>query len=332
MCRISLTPTIKVLPDDTFAQIKNELKHFKVLEGAIDYTELMRYSKCHVCNFIPTRRPVYQCQDGHKLCYKCFSEVNPCKMCYKRTLYLGIRNILFEKILDNYEKPCRWMKYGCAIKIKELNEHENNNCEYGKVRCIFIQCQEGVSISKMLEHFSVENSELHFNFSSPIEKNLGIISHVNYGSIDLPKTYGMEYSLAYPPGYNRITYLRLDDEHNFFMECFACHHDQKCYFWVYYLGLQSEAKHFGFNITLYKENSNHKIYINGPVVSITHWYMDLIQNSNDVFKIGFDEIREFWNQNTLSFLWEVSVYNTGQSAAKNIKISCIRTKKTLHSK
>ena len=307
VCRISLTLTINALPDELVANVRKELKHFKVLEGPIDYTRLIPYSKCTICNIISTQRPIYQCPDGHKLCFKCFHDINHCKICNTFTFILAIRNLLFEKILNGYEKPCRWMQYGCTAQITELNDHEKNECRFNEVKCIFIKCQQRVSMANMLEHLSVANTEPHYKIFTPIERNLGKIHHTNTGILNVPQSYGESYFFHQPPGFNTITYLKLENKYNFFFECFAYDRHQKCYFWVYYLGIQSEADNFGFNLRLYNPNSKKEICVTGSIVSLNVKYSRVI-DTTFVYQIDFKKVKEFWNQNILNLSWEVSIF------------------------
>ena len=91
------------------------------------------------------------------------------------------------------------------------------------------------------------------------------------------------------------------------MECHASLLYNSCFIWVYYIGVPKEADNFTFFCRLFKEGSNNEIIISGPVVPIEMCHLDIMRSTLS-FEIRLNEIIKFWKDNSLSFSWDVTVF------------------------
>ena len=61
-------------------------------------TSLRIHLECPVCLTVPKVGPIYQCRNGHLLCYHCISKLQRCPLC--KIPLEKLRNLLSEQILS----------------------------------------------------------------------------------------------------------------------------------------------------------------------------------------------------------------------------------------
>ena len=113
--------------------------------------EIKSQSECVICLDTPKHGTVYQCENGHILCDSCHGKMQTCPVC---RINLGkIRNLAVEKILAQYERPCKYNNYGCtALITANALEAHNDVCNYQLVPCPWHGCVKVISLSEMPNH------------------------------------------------------------------------------------------------------------------------------------------------------------------------------------
>jgi len=303
ICRQALHKSVKVVSDVNVATLQTELRHLETHQGIISPIKLFEFLKCASCHFIPTQFPIMQCHSGHIKCFACSLYMSACIHCKPELTLSDFRCLLTERILSKITKPCKFTDNGCVKTMTELGSHEFDECYFQVVNCIFFCCYKKVSLEKYLQHLE-EFDETHWTLTNHLEEDYSICR----GFLQLPGKYGLEtFPLIKARDWNPISYLKLNDNNHFFMELIAWKYDQICYFWVYYLSTPIEAKKFYFKLKLFNHDSQKTIDIQGPVCSINKKCFQ-VAFSSWPYKLPFSEILEFWDQPTLSFFWEVQVY------------------------
>ena len=304
VCRVEMTETIKSFSAETIEAVKRELRHLETNNFSFDSNKLLKIFKCDLCHEIPTNRPIHQCASGHIECAFCEVIFKPCPICGSMlNSSEARRSLLTEKIISKFSKPCRFQTLGCKQILKELMDHELHGCPVRPFFCIFMSCGLSVPMKEYIKHLSVVNPN-HSKWKAIIDDNLGKISNVNNGSIDLPGDYCLG-SLVPPQFKMEIVYLKLNDNH-FFMTVRPRVLKEQMLFWVFFLGLQDDAKEFSFKMRLYNPGSEKEIHVTGPTISILNYtiYMPALTLQ---FAMSFDEVMSFWEINTLSVSFEVTV-------------------------
>ncbi|KAG0608606.1 hypothetical protein M758_8G118700 [Ceratodon purpureus] len=96
---------------------------------------------CPIC-LEPFVRPVYQCKNGHTICFSCCKKLAP-KRCPTCSAVTGkIRCIAIEKILESLLVSCKNAEHGCKKMLNrtDMIEHENHDCLYEPFPCPVENC------------------------------------------------------------------------------------------------------------------------------------------------------------------------------------------------
>lgn len=114
--------------------------------------------ECLICMEVPTKAPIYQCEEGHILCEECYElrkgGENTCPTC-KVTLS-GIRCRMAEKLLSKLPSRCRYSNgnsNGCEVELMsdDLAKHEKV-CSHRPIACLDLQCREEIKIMDFVKH------------------------------------------------------------------------------------------------------------------------------------------------------------------------------------
>ena len=224
------------------------------------------------------------------------------------------RGLFVKNILELTGKPCRFAVHGCKEVITELNQHETQDCFYRQVRCIFANCFEQMSMAYLMDHLSKPNAK-HPGLKLPLSL---VNQNISQGGLFLRDNWD-EKDPTVNLELNRNDFLQVEN-FKFFFARRANNLTRKCYYWVYFLGPPNEAKKFGFQLRLFKEDSEKEIQISGPVASVIIPYPYMRQHPLS-FQISFEEIREFWNQAIIQFNWEVTIFKKSSHYEMNEMIS-----------
>ena len=170
VCRISLSLKATTISQETWLAFQAELRHVEDFEVTICLKLLLELLQCNICHLKPTKQPIRQCRNGHLICLECFGAC--CVICKSYYYAPKYRNLIAELILSLLPKPCRFTSYGCKVVITDLNDHEQEDCIFRKVDCVFIGCFEKVQIIKLTNHLE-EDHEKHHTLVKPLNSNLG---------------------------------------------------------------------------------------------------------------------------------------------------------------
>ena len=304
VCKISLTSKAKTIAQETMLVFQNNLRHVEDFEGKVNLKYLLEMLKCFRCRIKPTRRPIWQCQNGHIICDDCFSTLlfPCCDICKSYYLSPQYRSLIAETWLSFLDKPCRFSNHGCKVMIRDLSDHEKEDCIYREVKCIFINCYEKVTIAKLKEHLE-EDKKYHHSLSAPLESNLGEVQHKMEAYLNLPTNFNGNINIAW----HKISFLKLDNIYNFIPVCWAGKFHGNYVFWVYYLGLPKEIKKFAFKLRLFSLQCSKEITVTYPITPIYTPYFEMFRHPA-AFKIPFGEVKEHWGQAVHSLKWEVEVF------------------------
>ncbi len=196
------------------------------------------------------------------------------------------------------------MDRGCKAAILDLTNHENDECVFRDVRCIFLQCHEFMPMAKLWSHLQQHRFHYFISWDAIVTKTIG--------SVDLPEKF-----LGFPVDKcHKITHLKLSDNKRFFFVFSAIAVLRTFVAWVYYADFpSSEAKNFGFHLKLFKEGSDKEICFAGSAISVAENVFMVLHKNEKTFRISFAEVKEFWtinnnnnNNNNLNLSWEVSVF------------------------
>eukprot|EP01084_Bolivina_argentea_P203102 346924_1 len=100
--------------------------------------ELAEYFCC-VCKELSYDK-IFQCPNGCIICPTCYDNLIPCKcpLCrVQMSKNKPIRCRIAERTLSLRVVKCRFNKCNKEIIFSNLNEHENNDCQYKPVKCKF---------------------------------------------------------------------------------------------------------------------------------------------------------------------------------------------------
>lgn len=136
--------------------LENDLSNIK-LKTAVS-TESLEQSilnelDCPIC-FEAMVPPIYQCETGHSLCYKCkpmILECSFCKLPVKET-----RNYGLERITSRLKYNCKYRQFNCAFvsSASDIKQHEVL-CKFGPHECPFHDyhsCTWKGLINDIMEH------------------------------------------------------------------------------------------------------------------------------------------------------------------------------------
>ena len=237
-----------------------------------------------------------------------------CRMCdYELVSIARYRSLFAEKLFSLVVKPCRYTERGCNATILDLTDHERDECVFRNLRCIFWNCDEIVSLQEFKSHIQEENENHYTDLKRTVVNQCQTNGAVNLprNEIDSPAEKSI-----------KIVKLQMAEDKTFFFIFSACYFHKRCVALVYYLGTPNEAKHFGFQLRLFKEGSDKEINVTGTTASVTESCLFLLTFENSkAFRISFDEIGDFWMDEEFSLLWSVSVYEKkiGQERNKVLK-------------
>ena len=157
-------------------------------------------------------------------------------------------------------------------------------------------------MKKFFKHYQTFG-RLHQNFIIPIEE----VNSNDQGFLNLPKCFDVKLCLSDRDEIcQKVSYLKLNEQSQFFFNCWAGNFKMSAFFWMYYYGSPNEAKNFSFKLRLFNEGSEKEIHVTGPAIPIDINYRKM-QYHPLSFKLPFSEIKQFWNQNVLKLSWDVTV-------------------------
>ena len=305
ICREHLVFKAKTFARKTWMAFKKELRHVEDFESRVNLKCLLDLLKCNNCHFKPTRRPIWQCRNGHLICDECFFKVKPfCVICQIFFPSLRNRNLIAEAFLSFYDKPCRFTQYGCNVMIKCLSDHEKEDCIYREVNCVFKRCKEKVTIAKLKGHLE-ENNKNHNSLKAPLELNLLKVQNkmVDYLNLSIDS----DGKIYLKKDWNKVSFMKLENIHSFIPVCWVSSYYRICVFWVYYLGLPKEVKNFAFRLRLFDLQCSNEIDVTRPVMPLYTSY-NYMFTQKSTFKIKFSEIENTWGQAGIKLKWDVSVF------------------------
>jgi len=111
--------------------------------------DLKKQIECPVCLEVPRKGPVYACLNGHLVCQNCKRET--CPTC--REAVGDNKSLVAVAVIERVLHDCKFVECEKEFALKHIEEHEKN-CEHRVVACPYYkQCDQRVSLSKILEHF-----------------------------------------------------------------------------------------------------------------------------------------------------------------------------------
>ena len=298
VCRVKLSPKTKTISVGKLTGMLNELRHVETSETNLQDEKLSEIFACEMCTLVPTRKPIFQCSEGHWFCKAC-SNTNCCRC--KGANKINSRSIFSEKILSKIVKRCRFSHLGCQELITELSEHEKLECFYRESICLFPSCNSVIPFYKLLNHLKE-----HLNLEA---EKLGKDEHKQIGHVIMPN---FEQGITYQD-FKHVFYMRLEGTHHFLMQCLVSHFRKSCFFWIYYVGHPDEAKQFKFESRIFKEGSESELNMTGPVVSFETDIEDIRRSKGLDFQVYFSEIDHHWGND---FRLEVSVFRVDSAFEK----------------
>jgi hypothetical protein len=313
ICRIKLRlrRDIKTISDKLMIAMEQELRHVENEDGTIWISDLLKFFQCTICKYFPTRHPTWQCVNGHLICAEC--RVNTSYCACKIFIYnTYARNLLAQRILELTEKPCRFTRHGCKAVIKDLNHHEKEECIYREVFCIFYNCSKQLPMVHLNDHLEELNPK-HDNFKNPLNLNFGEELEKGCGILKLSSYWDKPYPCL---SLDTINYMKLNNK-VFGFVCWADSFKKRCMLWVYSLDLTYGANNVGFKLRLFNEDSKKEIHVTGPVVPVDMSHVDLNHHPLS-FKLTFKDIKEYWSQDSITFSWEVIVFEKNSSVLNEL--------------
>ena len=153
-------------------------RHFLSLQSIQDILE------CIICLEVPRNDPIYQCDNGHLLCVKCYKKVSTCPLC-KLELRKN-RALAVEKILRKCPRACINQDNGCSILMRQLSlkEHEKI-CSFKPPMPSKLSVTDKSRFADILSEY-----ECTYNH----EEAIGVSRNLNFGCVraDRPIPYSLE--------------------------------------------------------------------------------------------------------------------------------------------
>ena len=223
-CREDIKYVIIPISKETVSSMLTELRHVEDVGNSINLKKLIEYFKCTSFNFIPTMFPVQQCWRGHWKCKDCFNKIwkQHCELCIKNygSYHLAeYRNIFAQKVLSLVLKPCRFTLNGCSAMMRELSKHEQEECFYRDVWCIFPGCESKHPMNKLLNHLEKFSPD-HSCLIPPLASHLGDNPSETKGFIDSADFLSLVCPQNPSKMLTKIVFLKLDIN-AFFFQCFG---------------------------------------------------------------------------------------------------------------
>jgi len=191
-------------------------------------TDVMRDLECLICMEVPSKPPIYQCEEGHILCEVCYDDrmkVNKtCPTC--NVALAGIRCRMAEKMISKLPTRCKYSGDGCDVELMsdELPKHEVN-CPVGQcvktIDCFELLCKDEVKVAAFLKH---QIDEHDIKTQDP-----------NKAFIDVPKKYkklSTSKNLQCAP-----VHFKIQNE-DFYLMMIRTKKEKLWYLWVYAMSFQ----------------------------------------------------------------------------------------------
>jgi len=135
--------------------------------------DLKKQIECPVCLEVPREGPVFTCPNGHLVCHKCKREA--CPTC--REAVGDNKSLVAVAVLEKILHDCKFVECEEEFALKDIEEHEKI-CEHRVVACpCYEECDERVSLSKLLEHFERKSCSVS---RAPIVVNESVTEIVRY--------------------------------------------------------------------------------------------------------------------------------------------------------
>ncbi|CAG9763226.1 unnamed protein product [Ceutorhynchus assimilis] len=228
----------------------------------LDQTKML---ECSICLDVVVP-PIVQCEVGHIMCKKCVESVHlkHCPIC--RQPITNRRHVAFEQLLESVrgklETECRFSAKGCKYKVavSDKDNHERD-CRHRTFRC------EGKIFADWTCDWTGEYSELENHFKTAHKSN-ATMQYTTKASIKV--NFNHEYKdLQLISFFNGQAY--------FYYKHFVDKNNEKLYWTIQYVGLQSNAVHYFYEFEI----------ANGPIRKIK--VTEICYNDTKICKEIFEE-------------------------------------------
>jgi len=150
------------------SKFKEEEKNSKELTSKHDLfvEKLSDKLECPVCLEVPRAGPVPVCQNGHFVCKQCKKATCP-------TCRVGMGNgksLLASIVLENIDHRCRFDACEEYFALDKLDDHAQV-CQHRTVSCPYGNCNEEVSILRMIQHLSSSKKCCNYSAACATVKN-----------------------------------------------------------------------------------------------------------------------------------------------------------------
>ncbi|TVU22159.1 hypothetical protein EJB05_31841 [Eragrostis curvula] len=140
------------------------------VDGEISFKMDSRVLDCSIC-FEPLKPPIYQCEVGHAVCFRCRGKLcNTCPSCSRAIGHC--RCFALEQMVNAIKMPCSNANYGCdkIIAYYQKETHENA-CMYAPCFCPEDGCSFIGSTGSLLNHFVTEHkwSQTNFHYNKALK-------------------------------------------------------------------------------------------------------------------------------------------------------------------
>ncbi|XP_066150682.1 uncharacterized protein [Euwallacea fornicatus] len=234
--------------------------------------ESLRILECPVC-FDYVLPPIFQCLNGHSICFMCKPKLNDCPLC--RGQIGTTQNFALEKVVERMIYPCKYHKMGCYVALKsgEVRRHEGS-CEYGPYDCPMEElenCRARYNKNEIISHME----SVHNNYILKTDR-----VNIPFGSGDqlINRLFVIKYA-------NRL-----------FKTCFEYRNNE--FYWALQLiGPAEECKKFRFELDII-DNSDKKLrqYARGLCVPVTK-VAEHFTKKGSYIKFSRDQIDDFIDEN-----------------------------------
>jgi len=129
--------------------VKQQLRDYGILQEELKKVQdLKKQIECPVCLEVPRKGPVFACSNGHLVCQKCKRET--CPTC--RGAVGDNKSLIAVAVIEKILHDCKFVECEEEFALNQIEEHEKN-CEHRIVACPYYeQCDQRVSLSRLLEH------------------------------------------------------------------------------------------------------------------------------------------------------------------------------------
>ena len=161
----------------------SETKKRKTLEE-----NLKDILQCPICLLVPNKNEkVNVCDNGHMICNECRTQISLCPIC--RSDKLEFQSPLLKKILDSLPSRCPNYDSGCQESFEDEEERKQHkiNCEFRKIDCMQLRCEEKVMYKNLLQH--LRDSHFALDSYSPLVNYIMSNSHFEKNNYYFPPTF-----------------------------------------------------------------------------------------------------------------------------------------------